>query len=210
MRNRHSGERNHSAPLQAVIPVSTVLFSSPAGSAGDRREALVLGPRPAAVLPGRDVPDFGVIRVGPARVRHRLRSALRRRRGLLLATAALCAALAALAWTGGVRDAPAAPAAQRRPHPHPQAEHRRVLAPVRIADAATVRLLRPGDRVDVIAAAGDGAPARVIARHARVQRLPAHDGPGQGGALVVLRVPRPTATRLAGAAAETPLSVTVW
>lgn len=191
--------------------MSTVLFSSPAGSAGDRHEALALGPRPAAVLPGRDVPDFGVIRVGPSRVRHRLRAVLRRRRGLLLVTAALCTALAALAWTGSVADAPPAPA-HPRPHPHPRAEHHRVLAPVRIADAATVRLLRPGDRVDVIAAAGDGAPARVVARHARVRQVPAHEGrPEQGGgALVVLKVPRPTATRLAGAAADTPLSVTLW
>lgn len=198
--------------------MSTVLFSSPAGSpgsagsAGARREALVLGPRPAAVLPGRDVPDFGVIRVGPSRVRHRLRAALRRRRGLLLVTAALCAALAALAWTGGVRqDRTAAPAARRHPQPHPQAEHQRVLAPVRIADAATVRLLQRGDRVDVIAAARDGGTARVIARRARVQQVPAQDGPPeQRGALVVLKVPRHTATRLAGAAADAPLSVTLW
>lgn len=193
--------------------MSTVLFSSPAGSAGDRREALVLGPRPAAVLPGRDVPDFGVIRVGPSRVRHRLRAALRRRRGLLVVTAVLCAALAAPAWMGSVRpDDPAAAAAvDRHPHPRPRAEHHRVLAPVRIADAATVRLLRPGDRVDVIAAARDGDQARVVARRARVQQVPAQDGPPERrGALVVLKVPRPTATRLAGAAADTPLSVTLW
>jgi hypothetical protein len=49
-----------------------------------------------------------------------------------------------------------------------------VRAPVRIADAAAVRLLRPGDRVDV-----------------------------------VLAVPRATAARLAGAAAESPLMVTL-
>ncbi|NMO37344.1 hypothetical protein HG826_27925 [Streptomyces sp. GMY01] len=47
-------------------------------------------------------------------------------------------------------------------------------APVRIADAETVRLLRPGDRVDVIAA-GDpaaGGTARVLAHGARVVRVP--------------------------------------
>jgi hypothetical protein len=80
---------------------------------------------------------------------------------------------------------------------------------VRIADAATVRLLRPGDRVDVVAADGDSG-ARVVARHARVQQIPARDGPGRGGALVVLRVTRAAATRLAGAAADAPLSVTLW
>ncbi|MFF9310797.1 hypothetical protein ACF1BS_07785 [Streptomyces sp. NPDC014748] len=51
---------------------------------------------------------------------------------------------------------------------------RTVTAPVRIADAETVRLLRPGDRVDVIAA-GDpaaGGTARVLAHGARVVRMP--------------------------------------
>ncbi|GAA3488988.1 RcpC/CpaB family pilus assembly protein [Streptomyces cremeus] len=90
-----------------------------------------------------------------------------------------------------------------------------VSAPVRIADAATVRLLRPGDRVDVIASAnspisGGGSAARVVAAGVRVAEVP---DPGQtsadGGALVVLSVPRPTATQLAGAAGTSRLVVTL-
>ncbi|MFH8800511.1 RcpC/CpaB family pilus assembly protein [Streptomyces sp. NPDC017936] len=93
-----------------------------------------------------------------------------------------------------------------------------VRAPVRIADAATVRLLRPGDRVDVIAAeqTAAGGEARVVARGALVTKVPrpldgtAHaDGP-DGGALVVLSVPRSTAARLAGASATARLAVTLW
>jgi Flp pilus assembly protein CpaB len=88
-----------------------------------------------------------------------------------------------------------------------------VAAPVRIADAATVRLLRPGDRVDVIAAGetAAGGEARVVARGARVAKVPeAAGGPEGSGALVVLAVPRATAARLAGAGATARLAVTLW
>lgn len=88
-----------------------------------------------------------------------------------------------------------------------------VTAPVRIADAATVRLLRPGDRVDVIAAEEtmSGGEARVVARGARVTGVPEPaDGAGDGGALVVLSVPRSTAAGLAGASATARLAVTLW
>lgn len=95
-------------------------------------------------------------------------------------------------------------------------------APVRIADAGTVRLLRPGDRVDVIAvedgadgaggergAAGATDGAQVVARGARVARLPEDvDDVAGGGALVVLAVPRATAARLVGASATARLAVT--
>jgi Flp pilus assembly protein CpaB len=87
-----------------------------------------------------------------------------------------------------------------------------VSVPVRIADGATVRLLRPGDRVDVIAAE-ESAPAqdaRVVARGARVAKVPEPvDGVSEGGALVVLSVPRSTAARLAGASAMARLAVTL-
>ncbi|WP_437098140.1 hypothetical protein [Streptomyces flavidovirens] len=94
-----------------------------------------------------------------------------------------------------------------------------VSAPVRIADAATVRLLRRGDRVDVIAAAGgppmpgEEAPdARVVAAGARVAEVPkareTSVGEG-GGALVVLSVPRTTAAALAGVGATSQLAVTL-
>lgn len=85
-----------------------------------------------------------------------------------------------------------------------------VSAPVRIADAATVQLLRRGDRVDVIAAE-EGAPeARVVASGARVAGIPkARETIGDGGALVLLSVPRATATALAGASATSLLAVTL-
>ncbi|OAH14055.1 hypothetical protein STSP_25030 [Streptomyces jeddahensis] len=89
-----------------------------------------------------------------------------------------------------------------------------VAAPVRIADAATVRLLRPGDRVDVVAADGaatGGGVARVVARGARVTKVPeaARDSAAESGALIVLSVPRATAARLAGAGATSRLAVTL-
>ncbi len=183
--------------------MSTVL------SAAGCREVQALGPRPASVLPGRDVPAFGVILVGRSRIRHRLRAALRRRRAPLLATAALCAALAAaLAWAAGLPRG--GPTASHAASARPAASAPPVLAPVRIADPATVRLLRPGDRVDVLAAGADDGPARTVARHVRVQQVPSAHGPRPDSALVVLKVPRTTATRLAGAAAHARLSVTMW
>lgn len=96
---------------------------------------------------------------------------------------------------------------------------RLVSAPVRIADAATVRLLRRGDRVDVIAAAAGSPPrggrspeARVVAAGVRVAHVPKeHEtfADGSGGALVVLSVPRATAAELAGAGATSQLAVTL-
>ncbi|MEU6703428.1 hypothetical protein [Streptomyces wuyuanensis] len=99
-------------------------------------------------------------------------------------------------------------------------------APVRIADAETVRLLEPGDRVDVIAAPREpagtafgrstgtasrtGPDARIIVTGARVAEVPrAAEGFGDGGALIVLAVPRPVATELAGAGATSRLAVTL-
>ncbi|MDX3576047.1 MULTISPECIES: RcpC/CpaB family pilus assembly protein [unclassified Streptomyces] len=119
---------------------------------------------------------------------------------------------------GGAHPPDRAQSAARAPSVGPRAV-RKVSAPVRIADAAVVRLLRPGDRVDVIAAEQTvrGTTARVVARGAFVTKVPepldalAGD-PGAGGdagALVVLSVPRSTAARLAGASAAARLSVTV-
>ncbi len=112
---------------------------------------------------------------------------------------------------------------------------RLVAAPVRIADGATVRLLRPGDQVDVIAAEESGT-ARVVASGARVTKVPhvpsdagpvpssgngfdfesdsgdrfgAGHTPASGGTLVVLSVPRETAARLAGAGVTARLAVTL-
>jgi Flp pilus assembly protein CpaB len=102
----------------------------------------------------------------------------------------------------------AAPTPQRRPATE------LVSAPVRIADAATVRLLRPGDRVDVIASAnspvGEDFEAKVVASGVRVAEVPeAGEDSADGGALVVLSVSRTTAAKLAGAGASSRLAVTV-
>ncbi|MFD7701438.1 hypothetical protein [Streptomyces caelestis] len=164
------------------------------------------------------MPHFAPVRVRgalplPGRlVRHR-------RRAVALGLAVTAAALVA----AGPRDAdrsrghpdgsPAARAASVPPEDRP-ARHAgtTVTAAVRIADAATVRLLRPGDRVDVIAAGETvpGGEARVVARGARVAEVPeAADGAGDGGALLVLSVPRATAAGLVGASATARLAVTM-
>ena len=88
-----------------------------------------------------------------------------------------------------------------------------VAAPVRIADAGAVRLLRVGDRVDVVATDPANGRAEVATEAAPVVALPRGTRAGQdsstlsGGALVVLAVPRSTAVALAGSAATDLLSV---
>ncbi|MFJ5777874.1 hypothetical protein [Streptomyces sp. NPDC093094] len=174
---------------------------------------------PAPHPPGSDAPaTCEVPHFAPLRVRgggYRLRR-LVRHRGWALA-AGLAVTAAALGATGPRGDADAhrderthgRPAAG--PAPKPRAD-RTVEAPVRIADGATVRLLRPGDRVDVIAAreTAAGGDARVVARGARVTEVPPPGAETAGmGALVVLSVPRPTAARLAGAGATSRLAVTL-
>lgn len=179
------------------------------------------------------VPAFDPVRVGHGR--YRLGRLVRsRRRAVALGLAVTAAALV----TAGPRTGDAGPEhpdadAHRRsrssvessahaPLPAPRTAAK-VTAPVRIADAATVRLLRPGDRVDVIAAeqtavGGAGGEARVIARGALVTKVPepedaaapASGAVAEGGALVVLSVPRSTAARLAGASATARLAVTLW
>ncbi|MFS0692299.1 RcpC/CpaB family pilus assembly protein [Streptomyces nitrosporeus] len=113
-------------------------------------------------------------------------------------------------------------AAQAARHPERQPS-RLVSAPVRIADAATVGLLRPGDRVDVIAASGSDAKARLVAEDVRVADVPGPADPAapdgarveeggarvEDGALVVLAVKRRTAAALAGAGASGRLVVAV-
>ncbi|WP_309235573.1 RcpC/CpaB family pilus assembly protein [Streptomyces sp. TRM64462] len=182
------------------------------------------------------MPQFAPLRVRGGR--YRLRRAVRRRRRAVAAGLAMtAAALAASGFREPVE--PAAQVAERRPGaeaPRTVAVTARpvelVSAPVRIADGETVRLLRPGDRVDVIAAPvatgmpPDGGPeARVVAAGVRVTDVPRPEGGhghgedadagalagagGGGGALVVLAVPRATATDLAMAAATSSLAVTL-
>ncbi|MFE0553620.1 hypothetical protein ACFW3A_29820 [Streptomyces pilosus] len=144
-----------------------------------------------------------------------------RRRAVAMGLAVTAAALVAAgpreadrsrghpAGSSALRAAPTS--AGERPPVRPRHAGTTVTAPVRIADAATVRLLRPGDRVDVIAAEEtvSGGGARVVARGARVTEVP-EPVDGDGGALVVLSVPRSTAAGLAGASVTARLAVTVW
>ncbi|MEU1853457.1 hypothetical protein ABZ499_30390 [Streptomyces sp. NPDC019990] len=167
----------------------------------------------------REVPRFDPVRVrGRSRAGRLVRS---RRRALAVGLAVTATALVA----AGSRDADGARGHPRVRTPghaasvsggHPVRTRRAVgwvTAAVRIADAATVRLLRPGDRVDVIAAeeTAAGGEARVVARGARVTKVPEPvEGAADSGALVVLSLPRATAARLAGASATARLAVTVW
>ncbi|MFD7030609.1 hypothetical protein ACFWAR_21495 [Streptomyces sp. NPDC059917] len=154
------------------------------------------------------VPAFAPLRVG--RSGDRLRRAVRRRRrvvgaGLAVAAAALAAGAGAGASASRAAPPPQPPVASAagRAVPVPL-----VSAPVRIADAATVGLLRVGDRVDVVAAERDGPP-RVLAESARVAEVPPGEkGVGDAGALVVLSVPRDTARALVGAGTVARLAVT--
>ncbi|MEU9619884.1 MULTISPECIES: hypothetical protein [unclassified Streptomyces] len=74
-----------------------------------------------------------------------------------------------------------------------------------------MRLLRPGDRVDVIASGRTGADARMLAKGARVADVPQAppEGSTEDGALIVLSVPRNTAASLAGAGIWARLAVTL-
>lgn len=85
--------------------------------------------------------------------------------------------------------------------------------PVRFADAAVVDLLRPGDRVDVVAAPDDGAaaPALLVADVAVAAVPEPLDAvqPGAPGRLVVLAVPRGEAAAVA-AATTTAVLIPVW
>lgn len=175
--------------------------------------------RPAPPAPC-GVPPFGPLRVRGGGGR-RIRRALRGQRRALAAGFALASAVLAATGPGGEKGAVADHGGGAPPGPERRAV-RLVSAPVRIADAATVGLLRPGDRVDVIAAVDGDAEARLVARDVRVAEVPRGAGAGAAsfpepdggagpgsGALVVLSVARDTAAALAGAAASGRLAVAV-
>lgn len=91
-----------------------------------------------------------------------------------------------------------------------------VVVPVRLADPAVARTLRPGDRVDLLAATADAAAseggAQVVAAGALVV---AREEVGNGGllgaeeqlSLVYVAVPRDTAPDVVGASAWAPLRI---
>ncbi|MEV6019690.1 MULTISPECIES: hypothetical protein [unclassified Streptomyces] len=170
--------------------------------------------------PGADTPPTcEVPQFAPVRVRgglHRLRLLTRHRRRTAAACLAMTAAALVAAGPGDdgrgrghpVPGPPAASAsASTASRVRGPGAAGTVRAPVRIADGATVSLLRPGDRVDVVAADA-GGEVRVVAAGARVTGVPDIGATGTG-ALVVLSVPRATAVRLAGAGTTSRLAVTL-
>jgi Flp pilus assembly protein CpaB len=87
-----------------------------------------------------------------------------------------------------------------------------VAVPVRLSDVDTAALLRPGDRIDVLAAParGEGGAARVVARAARVMAVPSVDPDSTAdGALVVLATSENAAKTLAAAATVGQITVTL-
>jgi hypothetical protein len=201
------GEGLKSGVVEMVDSGGAALWTGGDGGPGLPAGAGAGAPAPCVV------PLFAPIRVGGGR--HRLRRALRRRRRMMAAGLAMTAAALAAA---APRTAPGSDRTGREGSARAPAAAARdmVRAPVRIADAAAAALVRPGDRVDILAA------ARVVARGAPVVAVPSPaagapaatagtagmDGGGIGdGALIVLSVPRRTAAALSGAAATSPLAV---
>ncbi|MCX4963205.1 hypothetical protein OG523_23990 [Streptomyces virginiae] len=196
----------------ATSSVCSARSVSPSSSASSASRAFPAAPAACATSsacpPARPVPAFPPLRVG--RGGDRLRRAVRRRRRAASAALAVVAAAVAVGGTEAQASRGASrPAVRASQGAAPPAAVRMVSAPVRIADAATVRLLRPGDRVDVVAAERTGPP-EVVAAGALVAEVPDPDkGVADGGALVVLSVPRDTARVLVGTGATTRLAVTL-
>lgn len=86
-----------------------------------------------------------------------------------------------------------------------------VVAPLRIADADLVQLLRPGELVDVVAADAQSEKAAVVATGVRIVTVPAgsSDQQAQTGALVLVEVDEAEATRIARAAISGTITV-IW
>ena len=91
--------------------------------------------------------------------------------------------------------------------------HGQVATPVRIADPAVPALLRPGDRVDVLAAPADpatGGATTTVAANVRVMAVPQPDPSAGGqsdGALVLLATTARVSVALASAGTADRLSV---
>ncbi len=88
--------------------------------------------------------------------------------------------------------------------------------PVRLADAGVAELLRPGQRVDVIAPAAAEREASVLASMAVIAAVGGQEstdskaGRGAGkGPLVLLSLPADVATRVAATSLERPVTVTL-
>lgn len=200
--------------MHASVLSSPSSSSSPeAGSTAGGRPGLTT-PKPYTP-PRCDVPVFPPIRAGGRGGKRLLRRTLRRRRRSVAAVLTVTAAALAVSAAHGAapRHLPAAPRGPATATTR-QVTRDLVKAPVRIADAAVVALLRPGVRVDVL------ARARIVATGVTVVAVPGRaevpspaavppDVSQASGALVVLAVPRRTAAALSGAAASSPLAVTL-
>ncbi|MFB9686557.1 SAF domain-containing protein [Amycolatopsis plumensis] len=81
--------------------------------------------------------------------------------------------------------------------------------PVRLADVAVAELLRPGQRVDVVASPEPAAPASVLAAGATVVTIGHQEPSTPKGPLVLLRLPEASATRVAAISLERPVTVTL-
>ncbi|KDN16226.1 SAF domain-containing protein [Amycolatopsis rifamycinica] len=81
--------------------------------------------------------------------------------------------------------------------------------PVRLADVAVAELLRPGQRVDVVAAPDPAAPATVLAGGATVVTIGHREPSAPKGPLVLLRLPEAAATTVAAISLERPVTVTL-
>jgi pilus assembly protein CpaB len=86
----------------------------------------------------------------------------------------------------------------------------RVLTVVRVTDPSVLALLRPGDRVDVVAVSGDDSPkASRVARGAIVVTVPRERSTFSEGAPVGLAVTQPVALDLAERTLDSRLGVVV-
>lgn len=91
--------------------------------------------------------------------------------------------------------------------PTPAAGPDGAAVPVRLADAGVAALLVPGSRVDVVTL-GPGADGLVLAADATVLAVLRED-PGSRGRLVMVAMPRATATRVAAASLTDQVAVTL-
>jgi hypothetical protein len=100
-------------------------------------------------------------------------------------------------------------AARARSAVRPVAPPGTVGLPLRIPDAGVVTVVRPGQRLDVLAGTAEGRPAQVLAANVLVLRATARGDAPEDGALLYLAVSPEQATRVAGVSRDTQLTVTV-
>lgn len=86
---------------------------------------------------------------------------------------------------------------------------RHAAVPVRLADAEVAGLLVPGSRVDVVTPSADGDPLLLAEAAAVLTVLPAAEGAGTRGRLVLVAMPQEVATRVAAAALTEQVAITL-